>query len=58
LSCVFCPFGRINEHKKAAKLKPELYQEMVKLEKDLGKTIRLKQKDGVKSNKYLDEYCA
>ncbi len=57
LSCVFCVFGRIEEHKKAALLKPELYRKMVQLEKDLGKSIRLKQREGVKSNKYLDEYC-
>lgn len=57
LSCVFCVFGKIEEHKKAAQLRPELYQKMVKLEQDLGKSIRLKQKDGVKSNKYLTEYC-
>jgi len=57
LSCVFCVFGRIEEHKKAATMKPELYQKMVALEADLGKSIRLKQVDGVKVNKFLPEYC-
>ncbi|PWU21879.1 MAG: hypothetical protein C5B49_01890 [Bdellovibrio sp.] len=57
LSCVFCVFGRIAEHQKAAQLKPELFQRMVALEKELGKSIRLKQVAGVKSNKYLEEYC-
>lgn len=60
LSCVFCVFGKMEEHQKAAKLRPELFAKMARLERDLGKTIRLKQKDKVKYNKYLDEYitCA
>jgi DNA sulfur modification protein DndC len=57
LSCVFCVFGKIEEHKKAAQLKPDLYQKMVALEKELGKSIRLKQVNGVKQNKFLEEYC-
>jgi 3'-phosphoadenosine 5'-phosphosulfate sulfotransferase (PAPS reductase)/FAD synthetase len=57
LSCVFCVFGKIEEHKKAAVLRPELYQKMVALEKELGKSIRLKQVNGIKTNKYLTEYC-
>ena len=56
LSCVFCINGRIDEHKKAAELRPELASKMAKLERDLGKTIRLKQVKGVKMQKYLDEY--
>jgi DNA sulfur modification protein DndC len=56
LSCVFCVFGRVGEHQLAAKRRPELFQKMVKLERDLGKTIRLKQRNKVKYNKYLDEY--
>jgi 3'-phosphoadenosine 5'-phosphosulfate sulfotransferase (PAPS reductase)/FAD synthetase len=56
LSCVLCPFGRIGEHKQMAKDRPELYQKMAKLERDLGKTIRLKQINGVKYPKYLGEY--
>lgn len=57
LSCVFCVFGRINEHQMAAKMRPELYQKMVVLEKELGRSIRLKQVKGVKTNKFLEEYC-
>lgn len=57
LSCVFCVFGRINEHQKAAKMRPELYQKMVALEKELGRSIRLKQVKGIKTNKFLEEYC-
>lgn len=56
LSCVFCVNGRINEHKEAAKLRPELAREMADLERELGKSIRRKQVKGVKMNKYLDEY--
>ena len=56
LSCVFCINGRIAEHKEAAILKPELAKKMVELERELGKTIRLKQIKGVKYPKYLDEY--
>lgn len=56
LSCVFCVFGRISEHQKAAQLKPELAQKMADLEQELGKTIRLKQVDGVKLNKPMSEY--
>lgn len=57
LSCVFCVFGRINEHKMAAKMRPELYQKMVALEQELGKSIRTKQVKGVKLKKFLGEYC-
>ncbi len=57
LSCVLCVNGRINEHKKAAKLRPKLARKMVDLERELGKTLRLKQIDKVKYPKYLDEYC-
>lgn len=57
LSCVFCVFGRIGEHQAAAKMKPELFQKMVALEKELGKSIRLKQVKGEKFNKFLTEYC-
>lgn len=56
LSCVFCVFGKKAEHEEAAKLKPELFQKMVRLERSLGKTLRLKQIDGVKYPKFLDEY--
>lgn len=57
LSCVFCVNGRIEEHKKAAKLKPELFSKVAQLEKDLGKAYRLKQVNGQKVPKYLTEYC-
>lgn len=56
LSCVICVNGRIAEHQEAAKLRPDLAKKMAKLERDLGKTIRLKQVKGVRSPKYLDEY--
>ena len=58
LSCVFCVNGRVEEHKKAAILRPELFNKMAALEREIGKTIRLKQVDGVKLPKYLDEsFC-
>ena len=50
-------FGRVAEHQLAAKMRPELFRKMVALEKTLGRTIRTKQKDNVKSQKYLEEYC-
>jgi DNA sulfur modification protein DndC len=56
LSCVFCVFGRVAEHKQAAILKPDLFEKMVSLEKELGKTIRLKQVNGQKVKQYLEEY--
>lgn len=55
LSCVFCVFGRVEEHKKAKELKPELFERMARLERELGKTIRTKQVNGIKLPKYLDE---
>jgi len=56
LSCVFCINGRIDEHKKAAELRPELAQKMADLERELGKTIRLKTVNKIKMPKFLDEY--
>jgi len=56
LSCVMCVFGRIGEHKQMAKDRPETFKKMSELERELGKTIRLKQIKGVKYPKYLDEY--
>lgn len=56
LSCAVCVNGRIGEHKLVAKLRPELMAEMVELERELGKTLRMKQIKGVKYPKYLDEY--
>jgi DNA sulfur modification protein DndC len=57
LSCVFCVNGKIEEHKKAAELRPELAAKFAKLERDIGKTLRLKQIKGKKYPKYLDEYA-
>lgn len=57
LSCVFCVNGRIEEHKKAAELRPELAAKFAKLERDIGKSLRLKQIKGVKYPKFLDEYA-
>jgi DNA sulfur modification protein DndC len=56
LSCVFCINGRVEEHAKASELRPELAQKMADLERELGKTIRLKSVRGVKMPKFLDEY--
>lgn len=56
LSCVFCVLGKINEHKQAALLKPELAQKMSDLEQELGKTVRLKTIDKVKVQKPMTEY--
>lgn len=57
LSCVFCVYGRIAEHQLAATMRPELRDMMANLERELGKSIRMKQTKGVKSNRFLDEYC-
>lgn len=58
LSCVFCVFGRVEEHRKAKELRPELFAKVAKLERELGKTIRLRQVNGQKLPKYLDEtFC-
>lgn len=57
LSCVFCVFGRIGEHQAAAKLRPDLFNKMAALEKELGKSIRVRQVDGKKQPKFLGEYC-
>lgn len=57
LSCVFCPFAKVKEHQMMAQDRPELFHKMVQLERELGKTIRLKQRNGVKMPKYLDEYA-
>lgn len=39
-------------------MRPALAKKMADLERELGKAIRLKQVDGVKSPKYLDEYVS
>jgi 3'-phosphoadenosine 5'-phosphosulfate sulfotransferase (PAPS reductase)/FAD synthetase len=56
LSCVFCVNGRIDEHQKAAELRPELARKIAGLERELGKSYRLKQVKGLKLPKYFDEY--
>lgn len=56
LSCVFCVNGKVEEHKKAVELRPELAVKFAQLERELGRTLRLKQIKGVKHPKYLDEY--
>jgi len=58
LSCVLCVNGRISEHKEAVLRRPKLAKKMAELERELGKTFRLKQIKGVKYPKYLDEYTA
>ena len=57
LSCVLCINGRVSEHQKAAKMRPKLAVKMVTLEKELGRSFRLKQIKVVKYPKYSDEYC-
>ena len=56
LSCVFCVNGKVEEHQRAAELRPELALKIANLERELGKTYRLKQVNKVKLPKYLDEY--
>ena len=56
LSCAVCVNGRIGEHQLAAKMRPELMAKMAKLERDLGRTLRMKQVKGKKYPKFLDEY--
>lgn len=58
LSCVFCINGRIDEHKKAAELKPELAKKFAALEREIGKTIRMKQINKIKHPRFLDEYVS
>jgi 3'-phosphoadenosine 5'-phosphosulfate sulfotransferase (PAPS reductase)/FAD synthetase len=56
LSCVFCVFGKLEEHRMASELRPKLFDKVARLERELGKTIRLRQEKGVKLPKYLPEY--
>ena len=58
LSCIFCVFGRIGEHKQMSKDRPAIALKMINLEIELGKTIRLKQKNKIKYPKYLSEYIS
>jgi DNA sulfur modification protein DndC len=55
LSCAVCVYGRVGEHKIARELKPELFQKLVELERELGKTIRMRTKNKKRINYYLDE---
>lgn len=55
LSCVMCVNGRVDEHAKAIQLRPELARKVAKLERDLGKTYRMRSIKGVKVNWYMDE---
>jgi len=56
LSCVLCINGRIGEHKLAAQMRPELAKEMAELEREVGKSYRLKQVNKIKYNRFMDEY--
>jgi 3'-phosphoadenosine 5'-phosphosulfate sulfotransferase (PAPS reductase)/FAD synthetase len=56
LSCVMCVFGRKAEHEKMALDRPELFEKMADLEIELGKTIRMKQRNKIKYPKFLREY--
>jgi len=51
LSCVFCIMGSVNDHKHGAKQRPELYAEIVQMEKDMGHTmfpgVSLEQRNGI-----------
>lgn len=39
LSCVFCIMGSVNDHRNGAKQRPELFAELVQMEKDMGHTM-------------------
>jgi DNA sulfur modification protein DndC len=56
LSCVFCVNGRVEEHQRAAELRPELALKIANLERKLGKAYRLKQVNNVKYPKFMDTY--
>jgi 3'-phosphoadenosine 5'-phosphosulfate sulfotransferase (PAPS reductase)/FAD synthetase len=56
LSCVFCINGRIDEHQKAAVMRPELALKIANLERELGKTYRMKQRNKIKLPRFFDEY--
>jgi len=55
LSCAICINGRVSEHQTAIKEKPELAYQMAKLEIEIGKTLRLKSRKGVRHKRYLFE---
>ena len=56
LSCVMCVYGKVGEHKHVMKDRPAIFDKMAALEVELGKTIRMKQRDNVQYRKYLSEY--
>lgn len=56
LSCVFCINGKVWEHQKAAELRPELALKIANLEREIGRTYRLKQINKVKYPKFMDTY--
>lgn len=39
LSCVFCIMGSVNDHRHGIKQRPELFKELVQMEKDMGHTM-------------------
>ena len=52
LSCVFCIMGSINDHRNGAQSRPELFSELVQMEKDMGHTMfqgqTLEERNGIK----------
>jgi DNA sulfur modification protein DndC len=56
LSCVFCVNGRVEEHQKAAEMRPELALKVANLERELGKTYRTRTVNKVKLPKFFDTY--
>jgi len=55
LSCVICINGKKSEHAKAREIRPELYQKMAELERELGRSIRIKTVKKEVVNLWLDE---
>jgi hypothetical protein len=47
---------RVVEHKKVAELKHELFKKVAALEREIGKTLRLRTINKVKHPRFLDEY--
>lgn len=56
LSCVACVNGKIWEHQEAARRRPELFRRFAEMERRIGKSVRMRQKNRVKYRKYMDEY--
>ena len=52
LSCVFCIMGSINDHRHGAEQRPELFAELVQMEKDMGHTMffgaTLEERNGIR----------